>query len=303
MQFQAGFILHHRVFRETSLIADVLTPDHGVVRLVARGARTARSKRRPLLQVFRPLLLSWSGRGEMKTLAGIEEQGMPIVLQGLQLACGYYLNELLLRLLRFNESNVIVFAHYAGTLNKLAEARNQLETEACLRAFELELLESQGLVPDFSHCVLTHSGGANAQTTDEPMVDRQYRYFPETGQAIAIADEPDSGLSVQAAAETAGLPAGVAEAPGGVKNYPTLSDGTVATRTLVVSGETLLSLAARDFSNPQCRAEVKRLMRTQLALHLGTEPLKSREMIGFYNQPASRQTSSSDSTRQDKHNG
>ena len=270
VQFQAGFILHHRVFRESSLIADVLTPDHGVVRLVARGARSPRSKSRPLLQVFRPLLLSWSGRGEMKTLAGIEEQGMPIALQGLQLACGYYLNELLLRLLRFNEGNVIVFAHYASALSRLADAGDQAETEACLRAFELELLESQGLVPDFSHCVITDGSGANAQTTDEPQAGCTYRYFHETGQAIAIADTTS----------------GIAETRGGVKNYPTMPDGTALANSIVISGETLMALAARDFTRPQCRTEVKRLMRTQLAQHLGPQPLKSREMIGFYSQPA-----------------
>ncbi len=275
VQFQAGFILHHRVFRESSLIADVLTPDYGVVRLVARGARSAGSKSRPLIQVFRPLLLSWSGRGEMKTLAGIEEQGMPVVLQGLQLACGYYLNEILLRLLRFNESNVILFAHYASTLSQLAEAETQADTESCLRAFEFALLESLGLVPDFSHCVIIDSGGSGAQSTNEPLPGRKYLYFPETGQAIAVKETADS----------------VAETTAAVKNHPASANETLAANAQLVSGDALLALAAREFNNQQCRTEVKKLMRKQLALHLGAEPLKSREMIGIYSKPArSRQT-------------
>ena len=251
VQLQAGYVLHHRVFRETSLILDVLTPDYGVVRLIARGARSPKSRRRPLLQVFRPLLVSWSGRGEMKTLTGVEEQGMPFVLQGLQLACGYYLNELLLRLLRYDESNITVFARYSMSLAELSSPLDKQATESCLREFEMELLESLGLMPDFADCVLADESGA----TTEPMPGSRYRYYAQTGRAKMINDEDvaDTGLDTY----------------------------------VEVSGEALLSLAARDFSDSECRVDMKRLMRFQLAMHLGDEPLKSREMIGFYSQAGS----------------
>ena len=66
VEFLAGFVLHARSLRETSLLVDVFTPDFGVTRLVARGARSAKSKIRPLAQPFRPLLVSWTGRHELK---------------------------------------------------------------------------------------------------------------------------------------------------------------------------------------------------------------------------------------------
>ena len=284
VQFQAGYILHHRVFRESSLIIDVLTPDFGVVRMVARGARSPKSRSRPLIQVFRPLLLSWTGRGEMKTLTGIEEQGMPLSLQGLPLACGYYLNEVLLRLMSHNERNITVFAHYSKTLTQLANPLDKLEIESCLRAFEMELLDSLGLVPDFADCVVAGVASGNVKTesetqaenegvaenqsageslgeTSEPAVGERYQYFVQTGQAMKMPDKWQNDELIMAQLANSGI------------DWKASVD---------VSGEALLCLADRDFSEPECRIDMKRLMRLQLAMHLGTEPLKSREMIRFY---------------------
>lgn len=280
VQFQAAYILHHRVFRESSLIIDALTPDYGVVRMVARGARSPKSRSRPLIQVFRPLLLSWTGRGEMKTLTGIEEQGMPFALQGLPLACGYYLNEVLLRLMSHNDRNITLFAHYSKALAQLAGPLDKIQTESCLRSFEIELLDSLGLVPDFADCVVEELAGeiaaeTTAETTEtedsavqeagagttEPVVGERYQYFVQIGQAMKMPHkwQDDELLTGRLA-----------------------SSGIDWRASVDVSGEALLSLAERDFSEPECRVDMKRLMRLQLAMHLGAEPLKSREMIQFY---------------------
>ncbi len=100
IQLQPGFVLHARAYRDTSQIVEVLTPDYGRVGLVARGIRTARSKLKGVLQVFRPLLFSWSKSGELGTLTGAEPAGPAIGLQGDCLLCGLYLNELIVRLER-----------------------------------------------------------------------------------------------------------------------------------------------------------------------------------------------------------
>ena len=47
---QPAYVLHSYPFRETSLIVEVFSRDHGRVALLARGARRPRSVLRGLLQ-------------------------------------------------------------------------------------------------------------------------------------------------------------------------------------------------------------------------------------------------------------
>ena len=96
---EPGFILHTYPFKETSVVAEAFTCSHGRVALIARGARRPASALRGLMQPFTPLLLSWFGKSELKTLHAAEWQGGLIAPQGRALMCGFYLNELLLRLL------------------------------------------------------------------------------------------------------------------------------------------------------------------------------------------------------------
>ena len=95
---QPGFVLHAYPYRETSLIVEAFTPDFGRIALVARGAKRPRSELRGLLQGFQPLLLSWSGQNELKTLLNAEWRGGLPRVGGGALLCGFYLNELLLKL-------------------------------------------------------------------------------------------------------------------------------------------------------------------------------------------------------------
>src|SRR5512139_4219305 len=96
---EPAFVLHAYPYRETSLIVEAFTEAHGRIALVARGAKRPRSELRGLLQGFQPLLLSWSGAGELKTLARAEWRGGMSRLGGSALVCGFYLNELLIKLL------------------------------------------------------------------------------------------------------------------------------------------------------------------------------------------------------------
>ena len=96
---EPGYVLHAYPYRETSLIVEAFTEAHGRVAMVARGAKRPRSELRGVLQGFQPLLLSWFGQQELKTLLRAEWRGGLPLVSGRALLCGFYLNELLLRLL------------------------------------------------------------------------------------------------------------------------------------------------------------------------------------------------------------
>src|SRR5580693_2734969 len=97
---QQAFILHHRPFRETSLLLDVFTEEHGKISLIAKGVRKHRSTLKALLQPFVPLLVSWQGKNELMNLVSVEAKGPPFQLRGDCLLSGLYVNELLVRVLQ-----------------------------------------------------------------------------------------------------------------------------------------------------------------------------------------------------------
>lgn len=250
---QAAFILHHRPFKDTSVIADLITPDHGRVSVIARGARSASSRRRLLLQPFRPLLVSWAGRSELRTLTTVEESGLPVSLAGESLACAYYVTELALRLVSKDEPTIEAFALYARTLTTLAEIESQLGSqtdmpeatqarnyELCLREFEIELLDCLGLLPDFAHCDKHH----------EPIdATINYHFHPPSGHATRV--DPDEPVMLE---------------------------------SVEVSGLTLLAMGQRELRSAQhdhavVLPQAKKLMRQIVRLHLGSQPLKSREVF------------------------
>jgi DNA repair protein RecO (recombination protein O) len=138
-QLQPAYILHPRPYRDTSLLLEVFSRDHGRFGLVARGARGPRSRIRGLLQPFQPLLLSWSGRAELGTLHSVEADGVAPRLAGATLYSGFYLNELLMRLLQRLDPHPELYAAYAEALAGL-----QTEAQRPLRRFEMQLLESLG---------------------------------------------------------------------------------------------------------------------------------------------------------------
>ena len=117
---EPGFILHTYPFKETSVVAEVFTRVHGRVALIARGARRPASALRGLMQPFTPLLLSWFGKSELKPLHAAEWQGGLLAPQGRALMCGFYLNELLLRLLARGDAHELLYDRYVDTLGQLA---------------------------------------------------------------------------------------------------------------------------------------------------------------------------------------
>jgi DNA repair protein RecO (recombination protein O) len=136
-----GYVLHTYPYRETSLIVEALTAEFGRVAMVARGAKRPRSELRGLLQGFQPLLLSWYGQHELKTLLKAEWRGGLPRLGGAALMCGFYLNELLIKLLPREDPHTELFADYESALADLADGRDQA---AVLRRFEVRLLAALG---------------------------------------------------------------------------------------------------------------------------------------------------------------
>ena len=147
---QPGVVLHSYPWRETSLIVEVFTRDHGRVALVARGAKRPTSQFRGLLAPFFPLALSWSGRNEIKNLVRVEWIGGLAALRGDALLAAFYANELLVRLLARGDAHELLFARYLDTLQRL---RGEPPHAATLRAFELDLLSEIGYAVALERCV------------------------------------------------------------------------------------------------------------------------------------------------------
>jgi DNA repair protein RecO (recombination protein O) len=138
---ESAFILHHRHYSETSLTLDVITPRHGRLGLLAKGARRRSSPWRGLLKPFQPLLIGWSGRGDLPILIQAESNGSSYVTHGLSLYCGFYLNELLLRLLHRHDPHEHLYTAYTEALVQLHAGAMP---ELVLRRFEKRLLDEIG---------------------------------------------------------------------------------------------------------------------------------------------------------------
>ncbi len=138
---QLAYVLHTYPYRETSVIVEAFAAEYGRVAMVARGAKRPRSELRGLLQGFQPLLLSWSGQHELKTLIKAEWRGGLPLVGGSALVCGFYLNELLLKLLPREDPHPRLYASYETALSDLAAGSEQAPV---LRRFELALLAELG---------------------------------------------------------------------------------------------------------------------------------------------------------------
>jgi DNA repair protein RecO (recombination protein O) len=141
----SAYLLHATAWRETSLIAQVLSRDYGLVVMVAKGAKRPYSVLRPVLSAFQPLVLSWSGAGEVKTLTRAEVAGIR-ALTGSALMSGWYLNELLLRFLPREDSHPLLFDAYDAALLQLGMDGRAAGVGAAgaLRRFEWVLLRESG---------------------------------------------------------------------------------------------------------------------------------------------------------------
>ena len=168
-QLEPAYVLHARPYRESSLILEVFSRQHGRVGLVARGARGAKSRWKSVLQPFRPLLLSWTQRGEMGTLTGADQVASPPALAGEALFCGIYVNELLYRFLQRSDPHAGLFDDYRRLLGELAATD---APQPALRLFELRLLEAAGFALPLD---------CEYDSEEAIVAGRHYLVSPETG--------------------------------------------------------------------------------------------------------------------------
>ncbi|MGI4815901.1 MAG: DNA repair protein RecO [Janthinobacterium lividum] len=175
---EPGFVLHSYPYRETSLIVDVFTRGHGRMPLVAKGAKRPHSALRGVLQHFQPLALSWSGKGEVRTLTRAEWVGGMAPVAGDALLCGFYVNELVLRFCAREDAHERLFDHYVATLSRLADGEAPI---GVLRAFERVLLRESGHAMALDRLGL--SGGPVRPET-------RYLFDPQQGARPAQADDP-----------------------------------------------------------------------------------------------------------------
>lgn len=166
------FILHQYPYRETSLILDIFSQTYGRLSVIARGARRAGSSLRGILMAFQPILLSWFGLNELKTLHRAEWQGGVPYLSGLPLLCGFYMNELLMKLLPKDEPSPILFSMYFKSISRLAKMKEKEAVESILREFELTLLSELGYGFNLQH---------EYATGKEIKADRDYQFMQGCG--------------------------------------------------------------------------------------------------------------------------
>ncbi|MFM0210613.1 DNA repair protein RecO [Paraburkholderia sediminicola] len=174
---QPAFVLHSYPYRETSLIIDVLSRDHGRLALVAKGAKRPHSALRGVLQTFQPLALSWSGKSEVRTLTGAEWVGGMLPLAGDALLCGFYVNELLVKFCAREDPHPQLFHHYVVTMTRLAHDEPPVQV---LRSFERVLLRETGYAMALDRTVARKAVQAEGR----------YVFDPERGVREASDDLP-----------------------------------------------------------------------------------------------------------------
>ncbi|QLB20268.1 DNA repair protein RecO [Vespertiliibacter pulmonis] len=172
---QRGFVLHRREYSETSLLVDFFTENEGRITLLAKGARRPRSPLKALLQPFTPLFLHWGGKGNLKTLLKAESASLTLPMTTLALYSGFYVNEVLVRVLENQTAYPDLFQHYLQCITLLASQPDNLEPT--LRTFEFRVLKALGYGVDFTHC---------AATGKEVDPEMSYQFYEDRGFVASL---------------------------------------------------------------------------------------------------------------------
>lgn len=173
---QPAYVLHRRAYRETSILADIFTPEFGRLSVIANGVRKLKSTTQGILQPFVPLLISCSGTGELLRLNAVELHGVVHRLAGECLYAGLYLNELLMYLLEKWDAHPQLYQIYASAL---VDLQHHVLDQKVLRLFEKKLLEEIG------YGLLPTTVTASKQAF---IPDQYYRFVPEQGFFICNED-------------------------------------------------------------------------------------------------------------------
>ncbi len=210
LELKPCFVIHRRNYHNSSLLLELFTPQDGRFPAIAKGVKSGRSSKSALLQPFRPLLAGVSGRGEIKTLRQAEAEGNIYTLARKALYCGFYLNELLMRLLERNDPHPTLFLHYIKALQALSENPSLEDT---LRSFEVSLLRETGY-----ELLLDHEAENGDAVQPDDLYDYHIEHGPVRVEGNAAADNQNvvhgstllslqqaSPLAPQARSEARGL--------------------------------------------------------------------------------------------------
>ena len=239
----AAFVLHSYDWSESSLILDLFTREQGRIAVAAKGAKRPFSQLRGVLLPFQRIAVtlgrhaSGEEHAEVSNLRSADWSGGPAMLTGSSLFSGFYVNELLMKLLARHDPHPALFDAYAATIAALGDA-GEARGQSALRAFEIVLLKEIGLLPDL---------GVETTTGRPVVAEERYR---------VLAD------------------AGVVAAPGATD--ATASGATLATVQAALAGG---DIAALQRVAARALAELRPLLRAQLAYHLGTDSLRTRRVM------------------------
>jgi DNA repair protein RecO (recombination protein O) len=182
VEHQPAYVLHLKPYRDTSAIVDLLTPDYGRISVVVRGVRKSKSPKRQLLNPFHGLLVSFQGEGDLKLLTHFESHQRYFTLTGSHLYSGFYLNELLVRLLPEMDAHNDLFSLYESSIQSLHQ---QLDIEPVLRCFEFRLLLELGYAISFTEDAIHHHP-----------IKKNARYLCDLEQGFIEVDSTVNGMII-----------------------------------------------------------------------------------------------------------
>jgi DNA repair protein RecO (recombination protein O) len=174
---QPGYVLHRRSYRESSLLVEVFTRNFGRLALIAKGCRKKKSQVHGLFMSFKPVLLSWTGKGELPILTSIEQTTFYPQPDFSRVPSGYYMNELILKLLHRHDPHELLYDKYETSVFQLL---NKDEPLAVLRVFEKHLLREIGF-----GLVLDH----DVETGEALVKEGSYQYLPQKGPVAADSNQ------------------------------------------------------------------------------------------------------------------
>lgn len=246
---QQAYILHARPYRETSLLATLLTPEHGKINAVIRGARgkgRSAMHKSALLQPFQKLLLQWRGKqnatSDLVTIRAVEAEPLRFPLEGEASFCGLYINELLYRLLYPGVAVETLFERYETALYELLKTQSRNQQAWVLRRFELQILTALGVEIQCREDV--HHQPIQSQLL--------YHYYAEMG-AYPLSD-------------------------GGIEEFFAQESQQPVGQGVAVQGECLLKLADEVYCEV-CLPQWKALLRQVLRVYLGPKPILARQLF------------------------
>lgn len=169
---QPAIVLHKRPYKETSFLVDFFTRDYGKISAIAQGARRPKSLLRETFTPFAILLITYSGRNDLKKLFESEVDYRPQEVSNFTYSCLIYVNELIMSFLQKEDPYLNLFESYVFLCRHMAKLNKQSEIEILLRRFELTLLQEIGYGIDLKH---------EANSENRLKSDLFYKFDPSVG--------------------------------------------------------------------------------------------------------------------------